>query len=144
MATGLRIGDVLSIRTAQATMGRFTLVEQKTGKHRRVYLPRELRERMFEQAGRFFVFEGRLSPFKPRTRQAVYKDLARVAALYRLDGAKIKAHISPHTGRKMWAVEAYKASGSLSHVQALLNHEDEAVTMLYALADTLTTREGKW
>lgn len=140
MATGLRIGDVLAIKTEQARRGRFTLTEEKTGKHRRVYLPRELRERMFAQAGRFFVWEGRNDPTKHRTRQAVYKDLARVAALYRVEGRKIKAHISTHTGRKVWAVEAYQRTGSLEKVKDLLNHESEAVTALYALADILTAR----
>lgn len=140
MATGLRIGDVLAIRTEQARRGRFTVTEEKTGKHRRVYLPLELRERMFEQAGRFYVWEGRNDPKKHRTRQAVYKDLSRVAALYRVDGQKITAHISTHTGRKVWAVEAFKRTGSLQKVQALLNHDDEAVTALYALADILTAK----
>lgn len=141
MATGLRMGDVLAIRTEQARKGRFTIAEEKTGKHRRVYIPLKLRERMFRQAGRFFVWEGRLDAKKHRTRQAVYKDLVRVAKLYRIDGRKIKAHISTHTGRKIWAVEMYQRTGSLQKVQALLNHENESVTLLYALADVLTERE---
>ena len=61
MSTGLRIGDVLAIRTEQARKPRFTIKEEKTGKARRIYLPRKLRERMFEQAGRFYVWEGRRS-----------------------------------------------------------------------------------
>lgn len=137
MATGLRIGDVLAITREQCKTGRFTVSEQKTGKHRRVYLPKRLREQMFERAGRFFVFEGRLDPKKHRTRAAVYKDLRRVAALYRLDGKKIAAHVSPHSARKIWAVEAEKAGRD---VQRLLNHEDEAVTLLYSMADVLTRR----
>ena len=84
MATGLRIGDVLAITRQQAARQRFTVTEEKTGKHRRVYLPRKLSERLFEQAGRFFAFEGRNDPKKHRTRAAVYKDLRRVARLYRL------------------------------------------------------------
>lgn len=140
MATGLRIGDVLAIKTEQVKRGRFTLAEQKTGKHRRVYLPRELRDRMFAQAGRFYVWEGRMDPMKHRTRQAVFKDLARVARLYRLQGRKIKAHISTHSGRKIWAVEQYRRCGDLRKVQQLLNHESEAVTALYAMADILTAR----
>lgn len=94
MATGLRIGDVLAITRQQCARGRFTVSEEKTGKHRRVYLPKKLQERMFAQAGRFFVFEHRLNEKKHRTRAAVYKDLRRVAALYRLEGKKIAAHVS--------------------------------------------------
>ena len=70
----------------------------------------------------------------------MYKDLRRVATLYRVDGKKLIEHISPHSARKVYAVEAYQKTRSLRKVQELLNHEDEAVTMLYALADVLTAR----
>ena len=138
MATGLRIGDVLGITRKQCAQGRFTVSEEKTGKHRRVYLPKKLAAQMFAQAGRFFVFEHRLDEKKHRTRAAVYKDLRRVAMLYRINGKKIAAHVSPHTARKIWAVEAYKDG---RNVQRLLNHDEEAVTMLYSMADILTRRK---
>lgn len=35
LATGLRVGDVLALRTAQVERQRFTVREQKTGKTRR-------------------------------------------------------------------------------------------------------------
>lgn len=60
MATGLRVGDVLALKTADVQHGpRMTVREQKTGKSRRVYWPAELRLRMLQQAGRVWVFEGR-------------------------------------------------------------------------------------
>ena len=132
MATGLRIGDVLAFKTAQVRQQRWTVKEQKTGKLRRVYLPAKLCEDILAQ--------GRSDAKKHRTRDAVYKDLRRVATLYRVDGKKLVEHISPHSARKVYAVEAYQKTGSLRKVQELLNHEDEAVTMLYALADVLTAR----
>lgn len=141
MATGLRIGDILAFKTAQVRQQRWTLKEQKTGKVKRVYLPTKLCEDILAQAGRIWAFEGRSDAKKHRTRDAVYKDLRRVATLYRVDGKKLVEHISPHSARKVYAVEAYQRSGSLKKVQQLLNHEDEAVTMLYALADVLTARE---
>lgn len=140
MATGLRIGDVLAFKTAQVRQQRWTVKEQKTGKLRRVYLPSKLCEDILAQAGRIWAFEGRSDAKKHRTRDAVYKDLRRVAILYRVDGKKLVEHISPHSARKVYAVEAYQKTGSLRKVQDLLNHEDEAVTMLYALADVLTAR----
>lgn len=141
MATGLRIGDILAFKTAQVRQQRWTLKEQKTGKVKRVYLPTKLCEDILAQAGQIWAFEGRTDAKKHRTRDAVYKDLRRVATLYRVDGKKLAEHISPHSARKVYAVEAYQRSGSLKKVQQLLNHEDEAVTMLYALADVLTARE---
>lgn len=143
LATGLRIGDVLSFKTDQVRQQRWTVKEQKTGRLRRVYLPVRLCEDILRQAGRIWAFEGRSDPRKHRTRDAVYKDLRRVATLYRVDGKKLTEHISPHSARKVYAVEAYQRTGSLKRVQELLGHSDEAVTQLYALADVLTEREHK-
>lgn len=143
LATGLRIGDVLAFRTDQVRQQRWTVKEQKTGRLRRVYLPGRLCEDILRQAGRIWAFEGRSDPRKHRTRDAVYKDLRRVATLYRVDGKKLVEHISPHSARKVYAVEAYQRLGSLKRVQELLGHSDEAVTQLYALADVLTEREHK-
>lgn len=139
LATGLRISDVLSIRTQQVRETkdyRLRIREQKTGKYRRVYVGQDLAERMLQSAGKIFVFENRLDVKKHRTRQAVFKDLRRIAAMFR-----IKEHVSPHSCRKVFAVDFYHRCGeNLSRVQKLLNHENEAVTMLYALADVLYKR----
>jgi len=139
LATGLRIGDVLQLRTEDirtANDGRISLREQKTGKRRRLRLPNELLARLLSIAGRLYVFEHRLDWRKNRTRQAVFKDLRRSARLFRVSGT-----ISPHSTRKVWAVEEMRKHGDLKRIQKLLNHADEAVTVLYALADELTKRK---
>lgn len=135
--TGLRISDVLNLRS-ERLCERFTVREMKTGKTKRVRLPRGLLDRLIAQSGKIFVFEGRENYRKPRTRQAVFKDLKRAAKLFRLHGC----HISPHSARKIYAVGEYKRTGSLQRVRELLNHTDEAVTMLYAMADELTRRKS--
>lgn len=133
LATGLRIGDVLNLKTAQLRQKRFTIKEQKTGKSRLVYLPKDLHDRLLRWAGRVWVFEGRLSAKKHRTRQAVFKDLRRAAKAFR-----ITAHVTPHSLRKVYAVEYFQRSGcNLEKVRKLLNHSTEAVTMIYAMADRL-------
>lgn len=144
MVTGLRIADVLHLKTYDLLRtSRPTITERKTGKHRRVYFPRALREEMLRQAGRYYIFEGRFEETRPRTRQAVFKDLKRVARLYRIDGEKIRVNIAPHTARKIYAVQDYRAHGSLERVRRLLNHSDEAVTALYALADRLERKQRR-
>lgn len=144
MATGLRIGDCLGLRTEQVlNSNRPTVREQKTGKTRRIFIPRALREELCLHAGRRYVFEGRSDWRRARTRQAVWKDLKRVAKLYRLDGSRLRVNVSPHTARKVYAVDQYNRSGSLERVQTLLNHSDPAVTALYALADEITAREKR-
>lgn len=144
LTTGLRIADVLHLKTADLVRtARPTITERKTGKRRRVYFPRALRDALLLQAGRFFIFEGRYDERRSRTRQAVFKDLKRVARLYRIDGEKIRANIAPHTARKIYAVQDYRAHGSLERVRRLLNHGDEAVTVLYALADRLERKQRR-
>lgn len=141
-ATGLRIGDVLKLRPDDIRTQRPFVHEQKTGKTRRVYFPAKLWDEMKQIAGPFYVFEGRTDSRKHRTRQAVYKDLRRVAALYRLDGKKIEAHLSPHSARKIFAVEVAK-NGGVEQVKRELKHVSDAVAMVYAMADVLTEREHK-
>lgn len=136
LATGLRISDVLSLRSDCLSRARTTVRERKTGKTRRIYLPKQLRDELTYIAGRYYVFEGRLDEKKPRTRQAVYKDLKRAQGILRIKNSQI----SPHTARKIYAVEALGKYGSIKRVQALLNHNSEAVTAVYAMADVLTAR----
>lgn len=139
LVTGLRIGDVLQLRTEQLKKEKFTVREMKTQKSRRIKLPKALRAELLSQAGRFFVFEGRVSQYEHRTRQAVYKDLKRACKLFRVSGAQI----SPHSARKIYAVGKYRATGrNFERVQELLNHSEEAVTMLYAMADQLNARRA--
>lgn len=144
LVTGLRVSDVLLIRTNQLAY-RFTVRESKTGKTRRITIPRQLLEELQHQAGSFYVFEGRNDPKKHRSRQAVYKDVKRCAAVFRHSGAVQKdAQVSPHSARKIAAVEAYQ-SGGLEAARKLLNHneDDPAVTLLYALADEISKQPGK-
>jgi integrase len=138
LTTGLRIGDVLALRTECLKKERFTIKEEKTGKSRRVRLNSELRKQLFAQAGRYYVFEHRTDPMRHRTRQAINKDLKRACELFRVKGVTI----SPHTARKIYAVKQYKNS-NMANVKRLLNHSSEAVTQIYALADEITKKNNK-
>lgn len=139
LTTGLRISDVLNIKTAQLKK-RFSVREKKTGKLRTVYLSDELLDELLKIAGKIYVFESRTDYRKPRTRQAVYKDIKRASVAFRVPASLT---LSPHTCRKIYAVKQYRRTCDISKVQALLNHSSEAVTMLYAIADTLTERHAK-
>lgn len=136
LLTGLRIGDVLNLRSRDLLRDRITITEEKTLKRRTIRVPDKLRDELQGIAGKIYVFENRLSARKHRTRQAVYKDIKRAAKAFR-----IKCNISCHTARKIYAVSEYKKDFSVARVKKLLNHSNEAVTMIYAIADELTERK---
>lgn len=126
--TGLRIGDVLQLQTAQLAP-RFWVTESKTGKRRQVGLPQPLLSDLEKQAGDKWVFPGR-DGRKPRTRQAVWKDVKRAAKALRLP-----QNVAPHSARKVFAVELLSRYGDIDRVRRALNHNSAAVTLIYALAD---------
>ena len=132
--TGLRISDVLSLRREK--LGRqFWIVEQKTGKKRRVNLPDALLEEILLQSdGSEWAFPGR-DPGKHRSRQAVWKDVKRAQRAFRLP-----QNLGTHTARKVYAVELFDRYGDLQRVRRALNHKSVEVTVLYAMADELTRR----
>lgn len=126
--TGLRISDVLSLRTVQIGSQRLTVRESKTGKTRRVYLRRALWERLKAVAGSLYVFEGRDSPDKHRTRQAVWKDVRRAAKAMRVK------HVGCHTARKVYAVDIYRRKG-LTATQTALGHDRPETTLIYLASE---------
>lgn len=138
LETGLRIDDVLSLRSDCLNKRSFTITEKKTHKRRKVRLSEALRAELTGIAGKVYVFQGRLDEEAHRTRQAVYKDLKRAAKCFR-----IKTNLAPHSLRKLYAVDLYRRTGDLQRVRAALNHDDLAVTLLYAIADELTANKRK-
>ena len=135
LETGLRVGDIVSLKTADLYKKSFVLIEQKTNKKRTIRLREGLRNELIKQAGKVYVFEHRTDPKKHRTRQAVYNDIKRAGKLFR-----IKQNISPHSLRKIYAVDLYHKTGSLDKVMQALNHNNDAVTMIYAIADLISKK----
>ena len=129
--TGLRVGDVLSLRTNQIAP-RFWVTEQKTKKRRIVGLPDDLLADMRKIAGKKYVFEHSNDPERHRTRQAVWKDVKRAARAFRLP-----QNVAPHSARKVYAVDLLAKYGDIAKVQRALNHSGPSVTMIYAMADQL-------
>lgn len=128
LITGLRVGDVLALKPDRLK-SHFWVTEQKTGKARQVGLPEPLLSDLKNHAGEVWVFPGR-NPRKHHTRQAVWKDVKRAAAAFRLP-----QNVAPHSFRKVYAVDLLKKYGDIERVRRALNHGSETVTMIYALAD---------
>jgi len=131
LETGLRIGDVVALRRGDLVGRTVYYTARKTGKQGSADIPAELARRLAMIADSTWLFPGR-DPRKHRTRQAVYKDLRGVAAQYGL-----LEHVSPHGARKTYAVGVYRSDG-LKACQERLQHDREATTLIYALADKIT------
>ncbi len=128
LQTGLRVGDVLALKP-ERLKPHFWVTEQKTGKARQVGLPEPLLSDLKNHSGEYWVFPGR-NPRKHHTRQAVWKDVKRAAAAFRLP-----QNVAPHSFRKVYAVDLLKKYGDIDRVRRALNHGSKTVTMIYALAD---------
>lgn len=127
LRTGLRVSDVLSLRTDQLKP-RLTVSESKTGKSRRVYLGKVFCDKLRSQAGEVYVFEGAKRVDTHRTRQAVWHDVKRAAKAMR-----IPLCVGTHSARKSYAVCEYTKSHDLGDVQHKLNHDRIETTVLYLL-----------
>ena len=134
--TGLRISDVLALRSDRLA-ARMSVREAKTGKTRRISLTRGLLARLRAIAGPTYVFTHAHDETRHRARQTVWTDVKRAARALRMP-----ANVSPHSARKVYAVAQYRQSGDIDRVARLLNHDDEAVTLMYAMADQLARRRG--
>ena len=137
LVSGLRVSDVLGIKTCQIDARRGDIAhgckvsvrQLKTDQTTRFWLPAELRRELLEHAGKLYVFPCRTGQGKHRTRQAVEKDMHRACALLRLPAA---VTVSPHSARKMYAV---------AHGSGSLHHKSRAVELMYATADLATVRK---
>jgi len=128
--TGLRISDVLELRTADLRPSMW-VQEKKTGKRHRCGLPGPLLARIRAQAGPEWAFPG-TKPGTHKTRQAVWKDVKRAAKAFRLP-----QNVGTHSFRKVYAVDLMRRYKDIRRVQRALSHSSPSVTAIYVMADAL-------
>lgn len=150
---GMRISDCLNLKARDFTYCQMglqecvTYTEQKTGKQRsfKPDLDDYISVSKINRGHSEYVFPGQ-GRTGHRTRQAVWKDLHRVAQLYRVDGHKLCRNLGTHTARKIYAVKLFEESirngegDPMDIVRVNLNHSDKAVTFLYAMADEIAAK----
>lgn len=145
-ATGFRIGDLCDApRSAwDSKNNMLTIVEEKTGKTRSVIIE--------EGTTAFYTLlmhvmrwdddgEGRKYLFQQPNgckfnRTAVWKQIKQAAAWNKIDtDASV---VSPHSFRKLYAVEQREKGKTLVEVQRDLNHASPDVTIRYYYSDMLS------
>ena len=130
LETGMRIGDVLKLRTSDLMKNGIMYIAEKTGKHCITQCSGKILAALHENAVNGICFPSRFgSKGDYRTRQAVWKNVRKAAK-----NAGIKPHVSPHSARKTFAVELRRRSG-VEAVQEALQHKYKTTTNLYAFAD---------
>lgn len=139
MNTGLRIDDVCTLKRedlyrAMKKYNWIVIVEQKTGKRKKLRLRNKDIHNMLGVCGVNYVFQHRTRADRHRTRQAVWRDMKRSADALRLQGVCI----SPHSLRKLYAVEQFDKTHDINKVKQRLNHDNISTTMIYVLSRELS------
>ena len=130
LETGLRIGDVVGLKTAAVKADGIHYTAQKTGKPGVAIISADLRRRLCLKERRKWLFPSPYKPDKHLTRQAVW---ARMKAAGKRAGVDLEG-LSPHAMRKVCAVEIYRQKG-FDAVMRALQHTSSATTEIYAFAD---------
>lgn len=132
--TGLRVGDVVSLRWEQIGVYAINFTAQKTGKEGSAAISARLRVAILaSRSPSPWVFPSPKDYRKHLTRQAVWYRVKRACERAGID----PEGIAPHSFRKYFAVETFKRSG-LKATQAALQHDRAVTTEIYALSDYST------
>ena len=126
--TGLRIGDVLSLRRGDivkvGNKYRFDITEQKTGKKRTFTVPAPVFMMIEDYCYKYKIKEGQ--PIFNIGVRNVQKILKKVCDTLHYE------KISTHSFRKYFATNAYRASGNdIELVRRLLQHSSATTTTAY-------------
>lgn len=148
--SGLRIGDILSLRLEDVKDGQGNLKdhleikEQKTGKTRKVHFNKQIKEALnfyLEKTGIFnldrYLFTNEKSKKnKPITRIRAYQ---LINSWCRNIGIKYK--VGGHTLRKSFGYHLRKQGISIERISSLLNHRNIKVTFRYIGIDDDENKE---
>lgn len=134
-ATGLRVSDIISLTKADLQKEKPTIKEKKTGKSKRIYIPKKTKadlEELSKQSKNQFIFYSKTSESGHITRQAVWKAFKRASKK-----CKTAGNISPHSTRKDYACKLLKKGKKFTYIQGKLNHANVNDTLRYLLDDLM-------
>lgn len=132
LETGLRVGDVVKLRRVNLKADGLHYKAQKTRKNGVARISGQLRKILATRRGKWF-FPSPYKAGKHITRQCVWARIKRACERGQLP----PEGISPHSLRKVFAVELYREKGFRA-VQEALQHANCATTEIYSFADWST------
>lgn len=136
LETGARIGDIVALPYSALTDRSINYTAQKTGKSCSCKLSNKLYIKLACRSGEKWLFPSDKSKSGHITRQAVYKNVRKVA-----EALGVKNHVSPHSARKTFAVGLLREKG-LNAVQKALQHESVGTTALYCFSDVMQKKRS--
>ena len=133
--TGLRISDILKfrIRDLRDSKGKtkeyFYIREEKTGKEKRMKIPKDLKyileSFMKDKLDYEYVFLSKKGKNRPISRQQAYRILTDAAEKFGLE------YIGCHTLRKTFGYQLYQRTHDGITIKEILNHSDLSTTLRY-------------
>lgn len=127
--TGFRLDDLLKVRNWQLNKPVLQLRESKTGKIRSTVLPEHLRRKCGNPLAYAFATSDAKARKRKIHRTTFYRHFIAAVKRAGLDGLGY----TPHSLRKVYAVNLYKACRDLKAVRANLGHELLSTTCLYLI-----------
>lgn len=130
ISTGLRISDIVKIQVADIKgKTEFELVEQKTGKKRKVYLHHVLTDLMEYlttlEVDSIWLFPNSWDNTKHISTNQYYKVLQKIASELNLD------YIGTHSMRKTFGYRYYKKYKDVATLMTIFNHSSPQITLRY-------------
>lgn len=126
-STGLRISDIVRMKKEILNIKEPTIKEQKTGKSRRIYFKKQIRNRLINfsstSSNDYIFFSNSKSGHI--SRQAVWKAFKNAAQT-----AELKLNVGTQSMRKKFAY-TLKQKHNLKYVQNKLNHDNILTSLIY-------------
>nr|DAN51233.1 MAG TPA: site specific tyrosine recombinase [Caudoviricetes sp.] len=127
--TGLRVGDILTLKVKDVQGWHIKLRERKTGKliSRRMTkeLKREMRKYVEGKPFHHFLFKSRQGGNKAITRERAYQIIHEAAEELGID------NVGTHTMRKTFGYKYYNKTKDVGTLQKMFNHSSPAITLRY-------------
>ncbi len=139
--TGMRIGDILQLKGENFKKNKITYTAQKTKKKAVLYLNNQIYKEIspkIKENPKKWIFPSSRDKRKHMTRQWVWKSVKKAC----IDSGVSPDGVSPHSFRKVFAVNLFKAHG-LEATREALQHESASTTQIYALSDFTSGSNGE-
>ncbi|PNP90634.1 site-specific integrase [Listeria newyorkensis] len=126
---GLRISDLLRLKSKDVRLGKITLREKKTGKSKVILIPKDVKKALMiyiiNMEDDDYLFPSRKGINKPIRRETAYKILKEIQQKFKLGAT------GTHTLRKTFGYHFYKQFNDVVALQKIFNHRDQKETLIY-------------